>query len=396
MNAGPAETNRLAVVLTGGGARAAYQVGVLRAVARHFPDTRFDIVTGVSAGAINALFLASRQTPLKETIEELCGLWESLRTQSVFRVDALSLARHLVTWGFRLAFGGGSLKPRVQGFIDTSPLRDLLGRVFPHDEHGVILGVIENVQRCDPDAIAITTLNYTTGQTVTWVDGCNIETWARPLRRAVMTKFTVDHVMASASLPIIFPAVRLGDSWHGDGGIRLTAPLSPALHLGAERILAISTSHAKTFEEAAQHQTVGYPPPAQILGQLMSAVFLDVIDEDALRLERSNEFLRELPPEQRRGYRPVDLVIVRPSRDLSALAARYEPLLPRGFRFLMRSLGTRETSRPDFLSLLMFERNYLSEMIAVGAEDGEKRIKDIARLLGVAAGRPRVEAPLKT
>ena len=379
-----ADSNRLAVVLTGGGARAAYQVGVLRAVARHFPDTRFDIITGVSAGAINALFLASRQTALPETIAELSGLWESLRIQSVFRVDAVSLARHLITWGFRLV-AGGSLKPRVKGLIDTSPLRDLLGRVFSHDDRGVIDGVKESVRRCDPDAIAITTLNYTTGQTVTWVDGCEIETWARPLRRAVMAEFTVDHVMASAALPIIFPAVRLGDSWHGDGGIRLTAPLSPALHLGAERILAISTSHAKTFEEAGQHQTVGYPPPAQILGQLMSAVFLDVIDEDALRLQRSNEFLRDLPPEQRRGYRPVDLVIVRPSRDLSTLAARYEPLLPRGFRFLMRSLGTRETSRPDFLSLLMFERNYLREMMDIGAADTEKRIEDIGRLLGVAA-----------
>jgi NTE family protein len=386
------KANRLAVVLTGGGARAAYQVGVLRTVATHFPDTQFDIITGVSAGAINALFLASRQTSLRETIEELCGLWESLRTQSVFRVDALSLGRHLITWGFRLAFGGSALKPRVQGLIDTSPLRDLLGRVFPHDDHGVILGVAENVRRCEPDAIAITTLNYTTGQTVTWVDGCEIETWARPLRRAVITRFTVDHVMASASLPILFPAVRLGDSWYGDGGIRLTAPLSPALHLGAERILAISTSHAKTFEEAAQHQTVGYPPPAQILGQLMSAVFLDVIDEDALRLERSNLFLRELPPEQRRGYRPVDLVIVRPSRDLSALAARYEPLLPRGFRFLMRSLGTRETSRPDFLSLLMFERNYLSEMIDIGAADAEKRIADIGKLLRGVGGEAQRSA----
>ena len=389
------DPNRLAIVLTGGGARAAYQVGVLRAVARHFPDTKFDIITGVSAGAINALFLASRQTALPETIAELSALWENLRIESVFRVDAPSLARHLITWGFRLVAGRSALKPRVKGLIDTSPLRELLDRILPHDDRGVILGVKESVRRCDPDAIAITTLNYTTGQTVTWVDGCEVETWARPLRRAVRTEFTVDHVMASAALPLIFPAVLLGDSWHGDGGIRLTAPLSPALHLGAERILAISTSHAKTFEEAGQHQTVGYPPPAQILGQLMSAVFLDVIDEDALRLQRSNEFLREIPPEQRRGYRPVDLVIVRPSRDLSLLAAKYEPLLPRGFRFLMRSLGTRETSRPDFLSLLMFERNYLSEMMDIGAADTEKRIEDIGRLFNLSRPQSAQGAPLR-
>jgi len=139
-------------------------------------------------------------------------------------------------------------------------------------------------------------------------------------------------------------------------------------------------------------QTVGYPPPAQILGQLMSAVFLDVIDEDALRLQRSNEFLRDLPPEQRRGYRPVDLVIVRPSRDLSLLAAKYEPLLPRGFRFLMRSLGTRETSRPDFLSLLMFERNYLREMMDIGDADTEKRIADIGKLFRSSGGEAQRRA----
>lgn len=374
-------TNRLAVVLTGGGARAAYQVGVLRTIANRFPGTRFNIITGVSAGAINALFLASRQTPLPETIGDLTKLWEDLRIESVIHVAPWSLARQLSLWALRLVSGGSSLSPNVRGLVDTAPLRELLARTFPHHEGGVISGVAENVARCEPDAVAITTLNYTTGQTITWVDGCEIETWARPLRRATRTAFTIDHVMASAALPILFPAVRLGDSWHGDGGIRLIAPLSPALHLGAERILAISTSYQQTFDEAERHETVGYPPPAQILGQLMSSVFLDVMDEDALHLERSNAFLRELPPELRRGYRIVDLVVVRPSRDLSALAAHYEPLLPRGFRFLTRSLGTRETSRPDFLSLLMFERNYLREMMDIGAADAEARLDDIARLL---------------
>jgi NTE family protein len=373
--------NPLAVVLTGGGARAAYQVGVLRTIAERFPETRFNIITGVSAGAINALFLASRGTAFPETVRDLSKLWEELRIESVIRVDPWSLARHLLVWAFRLVSGGSPITPRVRGLLDTAPLRELLARTFPHMEGGVISGLRQNIARCEPEAVAVTTLNYTTGQTVTWVDGCEFETWARPLRRAVRTEFSIDHIMASAALPIVFPAVRLGDSWHGDGGIRFIAPLSPALHLGAQRILAISTSYHKTFDEAERHETVGYPPPAQILGQLMSAVFLDVMDEDALHLERSNAFLRDLPPEQRRGYRIVDLVIVRPSRDLSAVAARYEPLLPRSFRFLLRSLGTRETSRPAFLSLLMFERNFLREMMDIGAADAEARLDDIARLL---------------
>ena len=198
--------------------------------------------------------------------------------------------------------------------------------------NGQIAGLTENLSRCQPKAVAITSLDYATGQTVTWIDGCDIPTWERPLRRSVRTTFTIDHVLASAALPIVFPAVRLGKHWHGDGGIRLSAPLSPALHLGATRMLAISTHYAKSFSEADEPQVSGYPPPAQILGQLMDAIFLDVMDEDALRMEHSNAFLRDLPPDQRRGYRMVDLAVIRPSQDLGKLAAEFEPQLPRTFR----------------------------------------------------------------
>jgi len=376
-----ARSNDLAIVLTGGGARAAYQVGVLRSIARHFPEARFDIITGVSAGAINALFLASRATPLEETVEELSQLWINLHLREVIRVDALSLLRHVLSWGVTLVSGGSPVKRHVRGLMDTAPLRSLLMRVLPQNGKGEIAGVAENIASCQPKAVAVTTLNHSTGQTVTWVSGCDIETWERPLRRSVRTKLTIDHVMASAALPILFSAVRLGRSWYGDGGIRLAAPLSPALHLGARRILAISTSCAQSFAEAETPETEGYPPPAQILGQLMDAIFLDMVDEDALRLERANAFLRDLPSEQRHGFRIVDLLVVRPSHDLGSLAGQYEPLLPRGFRFLTRSLGTRETSRPDFLSLLMFQPQYLQRLIEIGEADADARMDDIGRLI---------------
>jgi NTE family protein len=376
-----APSNDLAIVLTGGGARAAYQVGVLRSIVRRFPAARFDIITGVSAGAINALFLASRTTPLEETVEELSELWMNLHLRDVIRVDALSLLRHVLSWGVTLVSGGLPVKLQARGLVDTAPLRRLLTRVLPQNGEGEIAGVAENIAHCQPKAVAVTTLNHTTGQTVTWVSGCGIETWERPLRRSVKTKLTIDHVMASAALPIVFSAVRLGHSWYGDGGIRLAAPLSPALHLGARRILAISTSYAQSFAEAETPETEGYPPPAQILGQLMDAIFLDMVDEDALRLERANAFLRDLPPEQRHGFRIVDLLVVRPSHDLGSLAGQYEHLLPRGFRFLTRSLGTRETSRPDFLSLLMFQPQYLQKLIEIGEADADARMDDIERLI---------------
>lgn len=363
----------LALVLTGGGARAAYQVGVLRCLAGKFPKLRFDIITGVSAGAINAVFLASHHAPLWEVVEELCDIWTNLTLDDILRVDPLSLGRNVVLRGKTLA-------PRIQGLADTTPLRKLLERLYNARGDGRIPGLAENIARCEPRAVSVTTLDYVTGQTVTWVTGCDINTWERPLRRSILTDLTIEHVMASAALPIIFPAVRLGKHWHGDGGIRLSAPLSPALHLGATRMLAISTHYLKSIVEANEPQIAGYPPPAQILGQLVNAVFLDVIDEDTSRLERSNAFLRDLPPEQRHGYRIVDFSVIRPSLDIGRLAAQYEARLPRSFRFVTRRLGTKETSEADFMSLFMFVPEFLKRLIDLGESDAEERIDEIMRV----------------
>jgi NTE family protein len=380
-------TDSLALVLTGGGARAAYQVGVLRCLARRLPDLRLDIITGVSAGAINAVFLASRRAPLRDVVEELSEVWRTLTLKDVLRIDSFELMRN--AFGRMKASEGGILGPRVHGLVDTTPLRKLLERLYPENGEGAIAGLAENIARCEPRAVAVTTLDYTTGQTVTWVSGCDIEMWERPLRRSILTKLTIDHVLASAALPIVFPAVRLDRHWHGDGGIRLAAPLSPALHLGATRMLAISTHYAKSFSEADEPQIVGYPPPAQILGQLVNAVFLDVIDEDTGRLERSNAFLRDLPPHHRRGYRTIDFAVIRPSQDIGRLAAEFEPRLPRSFRFVTRTLGTRETSDADFMSLFMFVPEYLQRLIELGEADAEARIEEIAR---VVSGSPGVAA----
>ncbi len=377
----------LALVLTGGGARAAYQVGVLRGIARRFPDARFDIITGVSAGAINAAFLASRSPQISGAIEELVALWNDLAVDKVFRVDVRSLLKHLLHWILRIVSGGVRVV-ETKGLVDTKPLEELLARVLPQRDGGEIAGIAENVARCQPKAVALVTLDYATGQTITWVQGCDIELWERPMRRSVKTGLSLAHVMASAALPLFFPAVRIGDYWYGDGGIRLSAPLSPALHLGAQRILAISTSHRKTFAQADQPTTAGYPPPVQILGHLMSSVFLDVIDQDALRLERSNRFLERLPVSERRGFRVVDLFVMRPSQDLGRLASEFEPELPRGFRFLTRAWGTRETSSPDLLSLLMFEPNYVRRLMDIGEADAEAQSDEIARIVGPAGPTP--------
>jgi NTE family protein len=377
----PGPRDGLAVVLPGGGARAAYQVGVLRCLGRHLPDLRFDVICGVSAGAINAAYLAGHAGNLRQAIDGLCELWCGLQPRHVYRVDAGSLGSEVGRWGARLLSGGSRLTPHIRSLVDTAPLRRFLARTLRAGPGGEVAGIDENLRGGRLRSLAITTLDYATGITVTWVQGRPIDDWERPNRRSAHAPITLDHVLASSSLPLLFPAVRVGGSWHGDGGVRLTAPLSPALHLGASRVLAVSTRYAPSHEEADRRSTAGYPPPAQILGLLMNAIFLDVLDQDVVRLELMNDVIGRLPPGECPRLRPVEILALRPSQDLGRLAADYEVRLPKAFRFLTRGLGTRETATQDFLSLLMFQPDYLKRVIEIGEADAEARWEELERLV---------------
>jgi NTE family protein len=184
-------------------------------------------------------------------------------------------------------------------------------------------------------------------------------------------------VLASCSLPFFFPAVKVDHAWYGDGGIRLTTPLSPAVHLGARRIIAVSTRYAGSREEADRHAIAGYPPPAQVAGVLYNAIFLDQLDSDAVEMLRLNRLLARLPEAERDGLRPIDLLMLRPSIDLGQLANTYEADLPRPLRFLTRGLGTRETKSNDLLSLVMFQNDYVRHLIELGERDAGARLDDI-------------------
>ena len=355
----------LAIVLSGGGARAAYQVGVLRGMAKHLPDLRFPIITGVSAGAINAAYLASHAGCTAEAVVDLGEIWSRLQVEDIFQVDPPSLAGDLMRWAgwaARLATGESLIGPDLRGFLDTEPLRRTIRRASPTVD-GEIVGIESNLERGALRAVAITALNYMTGQSVTWVQGHSIAPSTQPQRRHHSTRLTVEHVMASCSLPLLFPAVRVAGAWYGDGGVRLAAPLSPALRLGASRILAISPHYFPSHEEADRPQIPGYPPIAQILSQLLDSVFLDVLDEDVRRLEGMNELIAKIPAAERGGYRPIDILVLRPSVDLGTLAVAYEPRLPDTFRLLARSLGSHEATTSDFLSMLMFQPDYLEQLL---------------------------------
>jgi NTE family protein len=382
----------LALVLSGGGARGAYQVGVLRILAREFPEAVPDILTGVSAGGINAAFLAARQEPYQQKVDELAEMWSNLRIDDVFRVDPRDLVWRALRWSGRLISGGNSPLPPAKSMVDTKPLREVLQREF-HSTDGPLTGINDSLRQGWLRAFALTASSYTTGQSVTWVqtrEDCAMPGWERPLRKSTMCSLRIDHVMASAALPFFFPAIEVDGAWYGDGGIRLTQPLSPAIHLGANRIIAVSTRYAKSREEADRPSIVGYPPPAQVAGALFNAIFLDQLDADAMQLRQINALIEAHPEDKRMGLRPIDLLVLRPSVDLGRLANAYEADLPKAFRFFTRGLGTKETRSNDMLSLVMFQTDYVKRLIELGESDALAKRADIEAFLRPLAVTRRV------
>ncbi|MBI4502316.1 MAG: patatin-like phospholipase family protein [Gemmatimonadetes bacterium] len=360
----PTGPTDLALVLSGGGARASYQVGVIAALAERVPDLAIPIITGVSAGAINAAFIAGHPGPLSRAITELRGHWLRLNPETVYRFKTMRLAR----WSMRLLTQFALRRMEglrtVRGVMDMRPLTRFLAEIinFPGIEANVLSGRLR--------AVALTTTSYTTGQTVTFVQGVqDIRVWERVQRAALYTRLSLAHVMASSAIPLIFPAVRIGDSFYGDGSVSQTAPLSPAVHLGARRILAVGMRSKHTTRILSPDAE--YPTTAQVMALLFNAVFLDAIDSDAERLERMNRLLSLLSPGQSPpdGLRPVDFIMLRPTRDLGTLAEGMRLNLPPTFERVVQSMGGKGEGAQDFLSYLLFDPEYTGLLMELGYED---------------------------
>lgn len=367
--------------MSGGGARAAYQVGVMKCIANHWPDLELPLVNGVSAGAINAAHLAGFTGPFDEAVEDLADAWTSLTPEKVFRVDSWSLLRNAASWVGRLLSGTQSKRIDARGLVDSSPLRSYLTKHLNTDPDGYIKGIQQNLTAGSLLGVAISTTDYLTGQSITWTQGCSLEKWENYNQRSRKTVMHVDHVMASAALPVFMPAIQLGESWHGDGGLRLYAPLSPAVHLDADKILAISARYNRSLEEEEEHITEGYPPPAQIFGVTMNSIFLDMLEQDADRLESTNKMLEDIPPEKRDGKKIIDLFRIRPSQDLGKLASRYEDALPGLFKYLLRGQGIHELRGSDWLSMILFHKDYISQLIKIGEKDAENNLEKLRAFL---------------
>lgn len=378
----------LALVMSGGGARGAYQVGFLSAVAEQVPSFDPPILTGVSAGAINAAFLGSHRGSFAVRVGQLEQLWRDLRAADVMDASTLKVWQIALGFGLRLLSGGLIRTKERRSLLDTSPLRAFLCRVLDAPD-GRLPGVARNIDDGRLRALALTASSYTDGGTVTFCEGSDVELWERPLRRSREVELTVDHVMASSALPFFFPAVKLDAgtrqaAWYGDGGIRLTAPLAPAVHLGATRILAITTRSTEELPKGSHpiEESIPYPPPSQIGSSLMNAMFLDQFDGDALRMERVNQLVAKIPAAERGDLREIGLKVFRPSQDLGAMANEYEARLPKNLRFLTRGTGTLETRNNDFLSLIMFQTDYVSRLVELGRADALRQKGEIAAFLG--------------
>jgi NTE family protein len=342
------------------------------------------VVCGVSAGAINGSSLAAGADDFPGAVKHLADTWLGLTPDRVYRTDTVSLVSIGSGWFRGLTGGGGQPPRRYNHLLDTAPLRELLGREVDFDR------IRENVSRGLLRGVAVSATNYETGTSVTFFDGVpELRSWARSRRMGVKAPITLDQVMASAAIPIFFPPVQVGGSWFGDGGVRLSAPMSPALHLGADRVLVIGIRHPRTAEETAEMNEAAQRedlPLSQILGVLMNAVFLDSLEPDIERVERVTEMLDTIQRPADSHLRPVHILLLQPSQDLAALAADQVMRFPRTLRFLLKGLGVSQNGGADLLSYLAFEQQYIERLVTLGYEDTRARFEEIRAFVGPEAG----------
>lgn len=378
--AGPG-SGKAGLVLAGGGARAAYQVGALQAIRDMLPEPKanpFPIICGTSAGAVNAGALAVHANHFGEAIEKLLAVWRNFEPRHVYRADFPGVAANSARWMAGFLFGAFIKNKRVS-LLDNRPLESLLARAldFSRIQGNIAAGAL--------DAVAISCSGYTSGQSVSFFEGSEaLEGWKRSQRVGIRTRIQVEHLMASSAIPFLFPPYHVNREYFGDGSMRQVAPVSPALHLGADRVVVIGTARIRN-ESPERTRGDHFPTLAQIAGHVMNSIFLDSLAVDLERLERINRTVSCAPPEalKKMGLtlHHVDVLVLTPSEPLDAIAVKHVRNLPGTIRFLLRSVGAMRRGGANLASYLLFERGYCNELIALGYEDTMKRREEVESFL---------------
>lgn len=381
MNTG--HLKKTGLILSGGGARAAYQIGVLRAIAESLPNdypVPFDIICGTSAGGFNATGLATHASCLHDGVTMLESVWGEFRTDAVYRSDWPGvLAR---AWRFLLTMAFGRRRRDVPvSLLDNSPLRVLL------DKRLVLTQIQEAIDAGHLRALCITASGYSSGQSVSFFQGIPaLETWQRSRRLGIRDDITLDHLMASAAIPILFPAVHVHREYFGDGALHQLSPISPALHLGAERVMVIGVGGQADIYK--REKTMIYPSIAQVVSHIMSSCFIDSMESDIERLTRINKTLKMIPEEIRQQesiLRNVELMVISPpAQVLDMVALRHADQLPKSIRMFVSGSGATRKSGSGVLSYLLFEAAYCKDLMALGYNDGWGRREEIKNFLGIS------------
>ena len=369
------------LVLAGGGARAAYQVGVLQAIKEMLPEPKanpFPIICGTSAGAVNAGALAVYAEDFGRAVDNLLEVWRQFEPRHVYRSDFVGVFANSARWFGGLLFGALATN-RKTSLLDNRPLESLLARRLDFER------IRANIEGGALDALSITCSGYTSGQSCSFFEaGPAMEAWKRSQRIGIKGRITVEHLMASSAIPFLFPAYKLNREFFGDGSMRQIAPVSPALHLGADRVIVVGTARIRND---APERTRGdiYPSLAQIAGHVLNSIFLDSLAVDIERLERINRTISCVPREtlQRMGLtlHHVDVLVLTPSEPLEGIALKHIRSLPWPIRFLLRSIGAMRRGGANLASYLLFEKGYCRELIDLGYHDTIKRRDEVEAFL---------------
>lgn len=373
------EDRATGLILTGGGARAAYQVGVLKAIAELLPDKArnpFPIICGTSAGAINAASLACFSRDFGQAVGYLREVWENFHAHHVYRSDAWGIARTGAHWLGAL-IAGWVVRTAPRSLLDNAPLAELLHRNLD------LADIDRAIEEGALKALCITASGYASGQSVNFFQAAEgVSTWVRQQRVSARTRITVDHLLASSAIPFIFPAVKIHREYFGDGSMRQLAPISPAIHLGASRVLVIGAGRINEPTDRVRGET--YPSLAQIAGHALSSIFLDSLNVDIERLVRINRTLSLIPPDSARdgvALRPVDVLVISPSERLDTIAARHVRSLPWPVRMLLRGIGAMNRKGSALASYLLFEPDYTRALVDLGYRDTMARREEVLRFL---------------